>query len=81
MSGGLIPFLPLSLIRYQGMKARDEGMPAGTCQYRIATDEWHVWLDGWHNQDPFDEDDASGFKRLILRDVSLVSGSYRQPYQ
>lgn len=69
MSGGIIPALPLSAIHDEGMEARDEGVPATACPYPTTSDEWHEWLEGWHERDPLDEDDASEFQRFSPREA------------
>ena len=42
----------------EGMEAREDDQPVTSCPYLPGTDEHAHWVDGWHEPDGLDEDEA-----------------------
>jgi ribosome modulation factor len=60
---------PLTAIHDDGMDARDGGHPVNACPYPMGSDERHEWLEGWHERDAVDEDDAEAPERFPPREA------------
>jgi ribosome modulation factor len=65
MLGGI---QPLAAFHDEGLDARDDGQPVGSCPYAMGSDERQEWLVGWHERDRLDEDVAGTIERCAPRE-------------